>query len=525
MNQSPLNPQPLSTYVYAPTNVAFMHTSSNQFTHFSESKSGNRTTFGLSCEQLLALANPAVEKFSQPHRKLADKVIIEYVNELSILSNTLARMVEDFKRGSSLGERAKSLFGRQEGPPPSYSTDHEAAKAVVDSGHIPIMLSAILSAADYGRAARSVSADDVEFYFGKMLGARNQCREYLVKQDMMKAIAAFRTKVNFHRCSLPAGEVLSFCNNLVTMLDEEIINPNRKSLPENCETFDLYDTFISKLYDLWCQMPNRPEYSLSFDRLNPNSFKFFNSLKEALHSMPNSGYSTYHYQQSVSNAVYVGLNEDSAGVELKAEQDNHLRAVLPMIEYMNSEFNPFARDGLFGEVVTNDFHNISLRAYAEHESKMKPKSNQSYEYVSKASSHPKFTNDQLAKLLFGSDEAAEEDEIDTKKKGASAVGFFGRLMLEGSTSQQKISDSENRSQMLALPMPARYDGKLLTHVPQAPAPAPSAPAVASKAPAAAAPNAAVAKSSPAYFAPPKNSPAPLIPPYSSTSSAPTPNKP
>jgi hypothetical protein len=484
MNEAPLQPQALSTYVYAPTNVAFMHTSGTQFTHFSESKAGNRTTFGLSCEQLLELAKPAMEKFSQQNRSSADRVVRQYLNELSTLSNTLACMVEDFKRGSSLGERAKAILTWSEGPKPSYSTDYDAAKAVVDSGHIPIMLSAILPATQYARAARTVEASDVQYYFGKMVGSRQQCREYLVKQDMMKAIAAFRTKINLGRCSLPGGEALSFCNSLIKMLDDEIINPNRKSLPANCETFDLYDTFVTKLSDLYCQIPNKPEYK-----------DFIFNLQNALRARALYGYTTYHYQEKVSDEVYavlinfvhkhVGLSKDSESVKLTAARDDHLQAVLPMIEYINSAVNPFARDGLFGELVRNEFHNIALGAYAEHESKMKINPTTRYEYFARTSSHPKFNNDQVAKLLFGSEETAEDEEVDKKGQGKESVGFLGRLMLEGSTSENTKSDSDRRSAMLELPMPQRYEN-LLTHVAPPPAAAasssPLAPAAASSTP-------------------------------------------
>ena len=76
-----------------------------------------------------------------------------------------------------------------------YTNTSNVANVVLDTGHIPIMLSNISPASAYGRAARSVSSYDVETYFDNSPGAEGQAREYCVKTDMMKTIATLREDI------------------------------------------------------------------------------------------------------------------------------------------------------------------------------------------------------------------------------------------------------------------------------------------------------------------------------------------
>ena len=426
----------LSTHIYAPNNVGFIHTAPERFTYFSGSKAGARTTFGFSCEEMLALLNKAVPEFIKQYADSNNGDINRYLKNITNLLATVQQQVADFKSDKS------------------YTSDKEAAEAVVASGHIPIILGSILPAVQYQRAARSVSASDVEYYFGRVPSARQQCREYLVKQDIMKAIAAFRNRVNSERYTHTKGETLYFFNSLINMLDEKIIKLNQKSMPTECEQFDLYPTFRQKIHTYWCQIPNEPAYK-----------EFFAEMANALEF--SKGATTYHAQQALADAMYticiafinkhVGINSSSESMELTVVQDNHLQTILPLVAYLNSEQNPFARNGIFGKMANSNFHIEALGAYQSHESNEKPQDYRvdEFAYEAKNHKHPSFDDAQIEKLLFGASDLAQSN--------TAAGGFFGGigqtlrgLLTDGTANASQTSDSNRRRELLALPTPQQY---------------------------------------------------------------------
>lgn len=429
----------LSLYTYAPNNVGFTHTMPERFTYFSGSKAGARTTFGFSCEEISALINKEIEEFVKQYAEARHPTIRQYLDSLGQLRLTVQQQATNLKNGRS------------------YATDYDAAQAVVASGHIPIMLAAALPAVQYERSARSVSAYDVGFYFGQVPAAREQCREYLVKQDIMKAITAFRENANSQRYTNAKDESLYFFNSLINMLDEKIIKPNQKSMPTDCEQFDLFDTFRQKIHKHLCEMPNKPAYG-----------EFFAAMAKVLKSC--EGATTYEAQQALSNNVYAlcinfikqhtGIDPEQESKELTVEQDDNLQAVLPLVAYLNSEQNPFARNGVFGKMVSSSFHTEALAAYKSHESRERPLTHHymvadAFEYKAQTRQHPSFDEDQMEKLLYGAEDAVENKGV--------VGGFFAGLgqtmrgmLTDGSANASQNSDSSRRRRLLALPTPQQY---------------------------------------------------------------------
>lgn len=436
---------------YAPEDAGFIHTLNTQFTHFLGSGAGARTTFGMSCESFANLVNSFNIKMHETEANA--KGMTQYLlQDLSQLSERISTLAEDLTKGRN------------------YQSEKTMATTLLSTGHIPLIVSGAAAAAQYERAVRSVHAFDLEIYFSKVSSAREQCREYLVKHDMMVQIAKFRKKIIDARYKLSDTDPsFFFCNRLLNKLDQEVIKLNRDSLPKDCEQFDLAHEFAKKIRGFICQLD-----------LNLVGKDLVNKLAEQFKNKEVKDPVTM--QKELSAGIYKILKVYLATVGISEEGDLHLGlkedAILqnlgPLIEYLGSRFNPFAQDGFFGPIATNPFRARAIEAYMAHESKMfgdlggfiyffvaaesaNPIYRELYFYVYQpVPGNVKYTGEQLEKLLFGSDNEEAEEKADE--------GFFSRfsstllsIISEGSVdSSASNSESSALADRLALPMPQQF---------------------------------------------------------------------
>jgi hypothetical protein len=344
--------------VYVPPNTEFTHTLPTQFTYFSGSKAGVRQTFGLSCADLMALYN----KFNLNIQ--ADLKGTDY-HELVKFLQRCDTQLKDIEKTAQ------------------YRDDAAIAKGMISSGHIPLILSEISGAAIFEVAARALTEEDVSFYCKEKPMAKKQGEEYLKKQAMMAAIAQLRENVNQLRQRVPEGSLFYACN----------------------AQFDLTGTFIGNINRLLEEMKrnNKRVYEhvcIQGAVNNPG-------LKEIVEQRKK----TVAAQETISNIAYqalidyagqeLGITKDTKEMELTEDQDVKLQAILPLIAYLNSSTNPFARNGLFGAVVTNPFHEEALAAYRAHESQMTVSLPEESQSAYPPQSSVEFTDKQIGRLLFG----------------------------------------------------------------------------------------------------------------------------
>lgn len=432
--------------IHAPDNSGFTHTSPTEFTYFSGSDAGVRKTFGLPCEELYKLVEKVVQSFIQKFGSDAVGNAKTTIQELKNLVLVLVTHLENLKHN-----KAYVHFG-------------DLANAVVASGHIPIIMEAGSPAQKFERAARSITPTDLSIYFENVPSAYEQCREYVIKQIMMEKIISFRKKVVDYRYNDPVN--ICFYNNLITYINKQIIEVNQKSLPSECEYFYLYETFRRKIHHLMCQMPDEKGY-----------YELYNTIGRVLASCQIG--TTYQAQSVLSDSLYNALQnfvektikisskaEDC--VELTLEQDNHLQAILPLVALLNSPKNPFARNGLFGKVVSSGFHSKALKAYESHESQQQPKYREKEDFRYKKIARENtdvFDGDQIDKLLYGG------PEVNATTSFLQSIGNSMRQLLSYNGNQHASSESSARRDRLALPEPEKY--LLLEHV--QPQPSPSNP--------------------------------------------------
>lgn len=453
MAASSFNPQQqISTHVYAPNNAGFINPHMGQFTHFDSN--GRLESFGMPCDELAKQMKKFVVSFLDKHKELF------YQQEFV----TLASQVE-FKLRAALQE-IETLHLQMKNKT-RYTEPHEMAPFVIDTGYIPIALSAISPAKDFNRAARTISPNDVAIYFQKFPNAKSQAREYCFKVAMMNIIGKLREDIVALRYTFDQQQNSTvICNRLIIDLDEKIIAANQGQLPAEYTQFDLLDTFLKRVHELICQLDAKA---------NTKTQHFIDGILSLLNSTIGN---TYSAQEKTSSAIYQIMeiyvrNDIGIGgpTELTFEQDDMLQAVLPLIEYMNSAQNPFARNGLFGVIATSESHKRALKAYSEHEKEQSSYFEKfSYQYQPR-SSHVEYNDAQIGHLLDGNNAAGRATK---SAKQSSVKGAFGNLFISGAGSTQSSSSnsqSGQRRQLLALPQPEQYQSTqlLLTYIP-APAP-------------------------------------------------------
>lgn len=458
--------QPTSTVLYAPEDTVFTHTSVEQFTYFSGSQSASRETFGMPVAVIARLITDFAEKFMQEN-KSTNPAIEEVYKKLTLWVDVLKATPKD-------------LLGKK-----LYPTATEIAEGIKGYGHIPVILSKANAAQQYGHAGRNVENDQVQYYLELFSGSEEQAREFLVKQDIMKKLAGFRHELFQARYKISGqNEAFFIFNKLIKGIDE-IIQRNRESMPKDCEQFDLHETFGLKIISL----------ASAFDpTITAQRLKYEISGAIMLTQVQHEGDgSVYPAQKYLSDRLYeilikyvtnvIGIKVDSEENCLRDDQAAMLQDILPLVAYLNSSKNPFARLGLFGKEVTdNDFHNRALVAYKLHESKVSQLSfvqkskdplkaldalestNEKPSNAERKDGDPTankkkvvYTAEQIEQLLYG---PSEEQQ---KEMGVSN-GFLGRLsntvrgLLTESSAGAQASSSRSRQldQLRALTTPEQY---------------------------------------------------------------------
>jgi hypothetical protein len=455
-------------YQYAPDTIGFTYTRPTRFTYFSGSRAGARTSFGLSCVEFAGLVAQFAEDFSRNAGS--------YGRELDACVQKLARDIQDLKMKFDANQL--------------YQTNKEIALGAKNTGHIPVILSAITAAASYEKAARMVDEDDVMAYFDIMPGAAAQAREFLVKQDMMKVLVAFREELQGLRYrSHDSGNFLMACNTLIKEVDDRIFSANTRALPRDCEEFDLFEPFVTRVFELVRQFDDKYFVVNDFgvNELKTSLLVHIRNLENVVRDS-RADYACYLAQEAFSKFLYeqlqfffkkyLNLDAKTEEMELTDEQDAMLQDALPLLAYLNSEHNPFGRTGLFGKLVSNAFHNEALEAYKSHERKVEcrfdflPPLFRTRFASDRRASAMEYSGDQMTTLLFG----PQEPE---KKQTGGVSGFFAGLFGEASAGgrDQRRSESQQRRELLALPMPPQYQQFLAIewNPKQSGAPKPSGP--------------------------------------------------
>ncbi len=433
----------LTVHVHAPENLGFTHTIGSRFTYFEGSKSGTRETFGLSAHELNKIFQTFKMKFIADESKYKDTVSsIKSLFEILHLSADEIKLIAD-------KQKAKSLC----------NDPSEMVSVVIESGHIPLIMSKCTAAAQYNRATRNLGTEDLKKYFDFTLGAKTQAIEYVAKIKMMSIVAKLYTDVSCLRFKYNSG-TLDFvaCTRLLHGLHESVIKVNQASMPKEYVQFDLAKTFTDNIFKIIC-------------RMNPLLVgkTFIEDLMHAVSVPQRLCYNrerTIDTQAIVSKLLYQrlesffeehGLKKDA--IEIDDELDAILQEVLPLAAYLNSEFNPFARNGIFGKVSSSEFHKEALEAYRQHETACagdyKIEDKYVYQYHETTRTE-EYDGDQMDRIINGAN-----DEV--KPTAIAARGLFARLTAGSAVSSETNSDSAARREQLALPAPAIYTQLYLTH--------------------------------------------------------------
>ena len=430
---------------YAPDNSGFLHTMPTRFTYFEGSQTGTRTTFGMEHQEITRLFREFAAKQAAAHKELK-LLLTQCLNQIETLNR-------EYEQGSL------------------YNRNDVIAQGVVNTGHIPIILSAINPAGIYNRAARSIRAQDVELYFTSMPTdeAVTQASLYLVKQMVMSSIAELNRNIRALRQSVSQRDdqrgLFYACNAVLKALQTDVIAPNQQSMPNQYVEFDLLQPFRETVYALICKIDKRliPESSIN---------ALLNSISGA-----KDGETCFYAQERITNTLYseiqtilakppLGITKDFSGAALTEQQDAMLQAILPLIAYLNSEFSPFARNGVFGDMASTPFHSKALEEYRSHESQ-EFAVYKNYSYTPQIDSNPtEFNAEQMEQLLFGKN---------SPEQAPAAQGFFSSMqralmgmLTSSATAAPTSSTQDSRRTQLALPVPPKY---LAIEAPPAP-PAP-----------------------------------------------------
>ncbi|MDR3476913.1 MAG: hypothetical protein P4M14_02640 [Gammaproteobacteria bacterium] len=433
----------VSTHVHAPSDIGFIHTEKGQFTYFSGSAGGAKTTFGMPAADLVKLISNVSQTFLKAELGNS-KTQKELLDAFYTLNQDCVYLLD------ALNNKRK------------YTTSEEMNNALLGSGHIPLTMSAIAPASQYEVAVRSVASFHLTEYFGHFPSAAVQAKEYLIKQDMMVQVANFRkTVVQARYAQQPESPEFYFCNRLLSVLDEQIIKVNQKTMPKESAQFDLCHTFEGKVAELIYRM----DESLVGEELILNLTLCMNSCRIFQESHQHGQVdNTVERQNKMSYDLYAILGKfaDKLGfsgegdIEVTDEQDKILQNILPLIAYLNSTSNPFARDGLYGKLETNAFHEAALVEYKKHESKERSKPF-NFQYMHVKEKHAEYNGDQIEKLLYGSTNEQAKDASATSSFFSSIGKALRNITSDGSVSSSSIqSQSAQRRDRLALPMPKQY---------------------------------------------------------------------
>jgi hypothetical protein len=427
--------------IYAPETIKFTHTLPTRFTYFVGSDAGGRETFGLTVSNVVLLIEKFVLGFNRDHDTLVQK------NQTEPLSDDMKKKLDVL-----LAEATNLETEYKTGMIYNNLNVREMAEALIATGHLPLILTTIAPAAQYEIATRAVNSMDIDTYFTLHSAAKAEGAEYLVKQDIMRRVGEFYQTIRKHRLSTTKeSHEFYTCNRLLERINKDIIEPNAVSMPSEYVEFDLLKAFTDQIFQLTCEM--NPQVGL--DRA------FIDSIIEAINIFEKDTVTT---QKLISKKIYEiyattlkGMGCDPKDViELTEETENILQTILPLVAYLNSMYNPFARNGVFGKMVSNPFQTKAIDAYQKHESKQTERESKPYEYkwVLKDVRATKFNDAQLEALMYG-----------TKAKHSSMFATLSNTWLamtsSNSVASASTSQSAERRAALTLPVPQLYSQLLL----------------------------------------------------------------
>ena len=437
--------QAVTVHTHAPEFNGFTHTIKNRFFYFLGSAQGNRDSFGMTAAKLAELVTKFQKTFNDSEVKISREKpnLPKFPADLTVKLDACVLEVIDIAKSHKAGTL--------------YTDNSSMAAELHETGHIPVILSSITVSQQYERSTRSVSAVDLEVYFNINYSARHQAKEYLAKQRMMKKISQLYKETSEYRNNIPGGPDYYACTRLMTALETDVIKKNEATMPHEYVQFDLYSEMVKKLLEL----TNRVN---TLDGRDEHAATLVKGILNVINRVKDVG--TVDAQKTISNTCY-GLLEEfvmNKGIgqteEFKITKalDQQLQEVLPIAAYLNSEFNPFARDGIAGEIIDSEFHKKALKAYQLHESKEKAYVYGAHEY--KYDSTPRterFDTDQIQQLIFGKEEIPAAQNASTNT-GRSMLGSMHTTLLSitsGSTpATVESSQSGIRRQQLALVAPA-----------------------------------------------------------------------
>lgn len=380
----------VSTHIFAPDNSGFTCTKKDQFTYFKGT--GSRERFGLTFADVEEKTRLFITSYKQTG--CPERII-----------DLLAKLEHDMMLVKST----------------PILSNNDIANFVINTGHIPIVLSHISAARDYSKAARSIHSQEVSNFFGHVPEAAAQALIYTAKQRLMQLIKDFRADLCTERTRIENTEqqTLLLLNRMIIDLDRQVIFENQRSLP-NYEQFDLSQTFFDKIGALVCKLDAKHQ-------------AFINDVFKSLNEIPGQFQKTVEAQRELSKAVYsrlkdhiehtIGLplgenNDDESQQEMTEEQDSMLLDVMPILVYLNAPTNPFARNGLVGRIATDAVYEEALNAYVDHESRERfPSMAYVYRYDPSSNIHYTYTDEQIDALLFGVEATCR-----------NGTGFFAGLL-------------------------------------------------------------------------------------------------
>jgi hypothetical protein len=442
--------QAVALHVHAPEFSGFTHTIKSRFTYFSADEGSMRNTFGMPTSEFALLMNTFVKDFlaSEVTIQTNNKSLPPFPDKLKRKLNACLDAVNDF----DIKLKKKQIF----------QNSHEMAQALIETGHIPLMLTKAAAAKQYKRSTRSINASDLETYYKTYPLAQPQAVEYLVKQGMMQKVAELYRETSAFRNTIPAGNPdYIACTRLMTKLNKEIIEVNEATLPAEYVQFDLYNTFIEKLHDMICQINPKLVEEQVIDNL----------MRAINHVLPNQEI-TVTNQKNVSEQIYrilksffeqkgLGVN---AEITIDKQLDAILQEVLPIAAYMNSQFNPFNQDSVFGALVVGEFHSKALAAYRLHESRHPVNEHEYQSYYPTVQRYPykytpterseEYDTDQMEKILFP--EIAAPDQKATQSTAGGFLASLRKAWLRSTDGSQvqTVATSESRKRRLQLALPA-----------------------------------------------------------------------
>lgn len=409
---------------YTAPDCRFVYSSADRFIYFSNSQYSSEHTFGLSsdrCVELIAALKDAT--FAE-----LDKDEVQEL-ETAVLKEAVTRLVlkaYEIKRAS-------------------HSTS-DIQREGHSFGHIPIMMLGVGEYAPAKYSFRDISANDVSQLFHDAPRSEQPVREYVKKQMIMRAVSDYRQYlVQLRNQHGEYRDAMVLLNRLIHHVDE-LVNANLASMPKH-EEFYYCHAFAKELSDAINVIPQK------YDTQRRQLISAFTHAAQG-------HYKNGDVVQAMSNSLYdilgqifseMGFSPASEEKGLTKIQCLKLQCFMPLLICLNSAYNPYARNGLFGKPLDSHLHAQALKTYNDHESEARTDIQEQIRILSNKAPQ-RFESDfvysdaQVAKSLFGfSQQPAQQ---------ASFIGFVSSAMSYLTNSVE--SPSQNRVLAQALPAPETH---------------------------------------------------------------------